>query len=177
MSKTWEITHIAVIAAVITTLALVTHLSGAPRVDSRAVNATSVSAAQPVQASSGRRAARSQQSDPHEIIVGPSGISNRYTLLGVDRKPISSARDELIVRLRVKSLATENLVSPFESDMLEIKSRELQLTNPSIAFRHPIPSGSSLSQDIVFTIPTGLSLKHMSLRIHYYNYQNEIPLE
>jgi hypothetical protein len=173
----WEATHIVAIVVAIATLALVTHLTGAPRVDSPALNATSVSAARPAQVSTGSGAARAQQSDPREIIVGPSGISNRYTLLDVDRKPISSERDELIVKLRVKSLATDNLVSPFESNMLEIKSSGLPPINPSTVFNHPIPSGSSLNQDIVFRIPTSVSLKGMTLRIHYYNYQNEISLD
>ena len=53
------------------------------------------------------------------MIVGPTGLSNRYTLVSVERRK-ESAHDVLIVSLRVESFATDGLVSRFESDMLEI---------------------------------------------------------
>ena len=184
----WEATHVAVIAGVITTLTLATGLFGAPRgatpqagsappnlqklmPSPSATTAQSGPPAQAIQASTA-----SHQSDPSEITVGASGISNRYRLLSVERKPGSSKSDELTVRLHVVSLAMEPLVSPFESDMLEIRSPGLQPINPSTSFRLPIPSGESRNQDIVFNIPQGLDLNRATLQIHYYNDQSEIPL-
>ena len=184
----WEATHVTVIAGVITTLTLATGLFGAPRgvtpqagsappnlpklmSSSSVATAQSVPPAQAVQASTA-----SHQSDPSEVTVGASGISNRYRLLSVERKPGSSKSDELTVRLHVVSLAMEPLVSPFESDMLEIRSPGLQPINPSTSFRLPIPSGESRNQDIVFNIPRGLDLNQATLQIHYYNNQSEIPL-
>ena len=184
----WEATHVAVIAGVITTLTLAAGLFGAPRgatpqagsappnlpklmSSSSAATAQSVPPTQAVQASPA-----SHQSDPSEVTVGASGISNRYRLLSVERKPGSSKSDELTVRLHVVSLAMEPLVSPFESDMLEIRSPGLQPINPSTSFRSPIPSGESRNQDIVFSIPQGLDLNRATLQIHYYNNQSEIPL-
>lgn len=96
--------------------------------------------------------------------------------LSVDRKPVSSKSDELIVRLHVESLAMENLVSPFESDMLEIRSQGLQPISPSTPFHLPIPSGNNRNHELVLSVPPNLSLKHATLQIHYYNYQGEIPL-
>ena len=191
---TWEVTHITSIVGVITTLTLAAHLGGTPHVEAPPGEPSTTSgpkpmasfpllltpqsdpAAHPVQAASQHNAARPQPSDPREITVGPSEISNRYTLLSVARKPISSTTDELIVSLHVESLATENLVSPFESDMLQISSPDLEPINPKTRFHHPIPSGNSLTQNVVFSIPTRLSLNHTTLQIHYYNDQNEIPL-
>ncbi len=94
----------------------------------------------------------------------------------MDRKPVSPTRDELIIRLHVDSLATEPLVSPFESDMLSLSGWEMEPINPTTKVRHPVPSGNSLNQDVVFSIPTSLDLNRATLQIHYYNYQNEIPL-
>ena len=184
----WEATHITVIAGVITTLTLATGLFGAPRgatpqagsappnlqklmPSSSAATAQSAPPAQAVQASTA-----SHQSDPSEVTVGASGISNRYRLLSVERKSGSSKSDELTVRLHVVSLAMEPLVSPFESDMLEIRSPGLQPISPSTSFRLPIPSGESRNQDVVFNIPQALDLNRATLQIHYYNNQSEIPL-
>jgi hypothetical protein len=71
----------------------------------------------------------------------------------------------------------ENLVSPFESDMLELSTPGQAPIHPSTPFRHPLPGGNSLNQDVVFTIPPTLVLSHTTLQIHYYNYRNELPLE
>ena len=68
------------------------------------------------------------------------------------------------------------MVSLFEPDMLQVYSRELEPTVPSIAFLHPIPSGNSLNRDVVFSISAGLSLKRVTLGIRYYDYQHEVPL-
>ena len=189
----WEVTHITVIGVVITTLTLVTYLFGSPRTEvppvagvplflrkdmspSSGGTAQSVPRALAVQVPTQHGTSASQQSDPREIIVGPSGISNRYRLLSLERKTVSPQSDELTVRLHVESLAMENLVSPFESDMLEITSPGLQPIKPKTPFRLPIPSGDTRNQDVVFNIPSGLSLNRTTLRIRYYNYQNDLPL-
>jgi len=67
-------------------------------------------------------------------------------LLSVERKPMSPAVDELTIKLRVESLAMENLVSPFESDMLELAAPELTSLHPKTSFRHPVPSRRSPSR-------------------------------
>lgn len=85
--------------------------------------------------------------------------------MSVERKPGPSGSDDLTVKLHVQSLALENLVSPFESDMLELKSPGAQPINPTAAFRTPIPSGSSLDQTITFQIPAATSLEHTTLQI------------
>jgi len=176
----WEATYITSIVAAITTLAFVTHLTGTPRVDTHppasATAALSVPSTPPAPLSSHPGATASRHSDPREVVVGPTGISNRYTLLRMDRKPISPTKDELIIRLHVDSLATEPLVSPFESDMLALSGWEMEPINPKTKFRHPVTSGNSLNQDVVFSIPSTLDLNRTTLQIHYYNYQNEIPL-
>lgn len=189
----WETTHIAVIAGVVTTLMLGTYLFGSPRgqiplalnglpkpqkqsSSSSAVAVQPVPPARAAQVPSPQGRTGSPPSDLHVVTVGASDISNRYTLLSVERKPVPSKDDELIVRLHVESFAMAPLVSPFESDMLEIRSPGLPPITPSASFRTPLPSGSSLNQDVVFSIPQGLSLNDATLRIHYYFYQGEIPL-
>jgi len=176
----WEVTHITSILAAITTLTLAIHLTGTPRLDThapeRATAALSIPATHTVHVSSHPGAAPSERSDPREIIVGPTSISNRYTLLRMDRKSISPTKDELVLRLHVDSLATDPLVSPFESDMLSLNAWEMDPINPTTKFHHPVPSGNSLNQDVVFSIPASLDLNRATLQIHYYNYQNEIPL-
>jgi hypothetical protein len=188
----WEATQIAIIAGVIMTLTLVTGLFGAPRgegaytlaptalsksMSSPAVVPTqSVSAPQSAQIASQPGAAGAQPSDTREVTVGPNSISNRYTLLSMERKAVPPKGEELILKLHIESLAMEPLVSPFESGMLEIKGAGLQPIAPSTAFRRPIPSGESRNEEIVFNSPQGLNLNEATLRIHYYNYESEIPL-
>jgi hypothetical protein len=181
----WQAAHVTIIVGVITTLALVTHLTGTPRPRIHPSGTAaplssvpmSVHPARPAQVSSRPRASGSPPSDPREVVVGPSGISNRYNLVSADRKPVSSTVDELTVRLHVMSLATENLVSPFESDMLDITSPGLQPIYPGTSFHTPIPAGNSQNKDVAFYIPASLSLKKAALNIHYYNYQKQIPLD
>ena len=108
--------------------------------------------------------------------VGPNEIANRYTLLAAERKQSSPSNDQLIVRLHIESLAMPPLVSPFESDMLEITSPDLPPINPSTPFKLPLTSGSSRNQEISFRLPAGFSLQDATLRIHYFNYEHEVPL-
>ena len=165
----WEATHLIVIAGVIAVLVLGTLLFGVPLGKAPRVS-------EPAAISQPVPAVGTEQSDPRKVTVGPREISNRYTLLSVDRKTVSSERDELVVKLQVESLAMEGLSSPFESDMLEIASPGVQPINPSAPFRSPVPSRSSRDQDIVFSIPPSLNLSHATLRIHYYIYRGEISL-
>jgi hypothetical protein len=181
------------IAGVVTALALVAHVCGVSRgknlvagsaaavlpkymTSPSVVTAPPVPATRGVQVSTRNGSSISEQSDPREITVGPSGISSRYRLLSVERKPVSSKGDKLTVKLHVESLAIENLVSPFGSDMLEITGPGPQPITPHRSFNLPIPSGHSRNQDIVFSVPPSLSLSHSVLRIHYYNHQSEIPI-
>jgi hypothetical protein len=80
------------------------------------------------------------------------------------------------VRLHVVSLATENLVSPFSSDMLDVRSPGLEPIDPKKSFHMSIPSGDSENQDIVFNVPASFNLEKAVLHIHYYNYRKQIPL-
>jgi hypothetical protein len=182
----WE----ATIFGVITTLTVVTHLIGTPppRIHLSAIATPMKSppqsygapiaadTSQPSQISSQPKPAHPPTSNPREVIVGPSGISNRYFLLSVDRRSLSATVDKLTVRLHVASLASENLVSPFSSDMLDITSPGLEPIDPKTSFHTPIPSGDTRNLDVVFNIPASLSLEKAALYIHYYNYQNQIPL-
>ena len=189
----WEATHLAIIAADILALALITHLLSAPLFSSRhrpnfpAVPQTpaSVSATDGIQPIPFRPVATdhyqptpaaSRPSDPNEITVGPSGINNRYKLTSVARRKDSPQGDKLVLTLHVESLATDPMVSPFESDMLEIHIPGQPPIKPNTPFRSPIPAGNTRNQDIAFSIPSSLSLDRATLQIHYYNYQDELPL-
>ena len=189
----WEVTRTAIVAAAFMALIIVTHLVDTPSSKTPAAkNArlTPPSHAQippldstvpfpdpnPVHLPAKRAPVASPPSDPRTFSVGPNEIANRYTLLGVGRKQISPEHDDLIVRLHIESLATDPLVSPFESDMLEITSPGSQPIKPSTPFRLPVPGGSSRNQDISFRLPAGFPLKEATLRIHYYNYEHEVPL-
>ena len=184
----WEATHLAIITTVVAIFALVAHLTGIPTTATRQparaplpnlIHDPAVGTAHPVSDSAGSpdpQSETSRQSDPHEITVGPNGISNRYRLQSVDRKK-STPHDMLVLSLHVESLATDGLVSPFESGMLEIRSPGIPPIKPNTPFRSPIPSGSSRNRDVAFRIPSTLSLDRATLRIHYFNYENEIALD
>lgn len=79
--------------------------------------------------------------------------------------------DDLVITLHV-----ENLVSPLASDIVGLESLGSKSINPSTAFRRPMPGGTTLSQEIVFSVPSSLNLNDATLRIHYYNCEGEIPL-
>ena len=188
----WEVTGSAIVASAIMALIVVTRLIDTPSSEMPAAkNAHPTSAnhvrfpsdtsvpfpdPNPIQLPAKRAPVASPPSDPRTFSVGPNEIANRYTLLGVGRKQISPEHDDLIVRLHIESLATDPLVSPFESDMLEITSPGSQPIKPSTPFRLPVPGGSSRNQDISFRLPAGFPLKEATLRIHYYNYEHEVPL-
>ena len=184
----WEVTHAMIILGVIITLALVTHLKGvqqAPAGGSEMVvpltPLSRTSTATPHNTDSDQiptRAKAPSRSTPatYEVIVGPSGINSRYTLISVERRRLSSTVDELTIKLHIASLAAPNLVSPFASDMLEIRSPDLEPIPPRTAFHTPIPAGESQNKDVLFNIPARLRLDRAFLHIHYYNYEKRIPL-
>ena len=60
--------------------------------------------------------------------------------------------------------------------MLDVRARGLEPINPQHPFSHRVPAGESRDEDIVFMIPSNLTLDRMALRIHYYNEEKEIPL-
>jgi hypothetical protein len=136
----------AVLGGVITTLTLVTHLTAPMR--TAAPSKADVAYRSPPRTS--------PPSDPRQIVVGPNSISGQFILLGVDRKRSTSATDQLTLRLRVVSRAIADLVTPFQSVMLEVRSQGLEPIKPQHSFSHPIPAGESRDEDIVFMIPASL---------------------
>jgi hypothetical protein len=190
----WEVTRTAIVATAFMALIVVTRLvddtPGGKTPPAKNARLTSPSHAQippldsttafpdpnPVRLPAKRATVASPPSDPRKFSVGPNELANRYTLLGVERKQVSPEHDDLIVRLHIESLATEPLVSPFESGMLQITSPGLQPINPNKVFRLPLPGGSSRNQDIAFRVPADFRLQDATLRIHYYNYEHEVPL-
>lgn len=187
----WEVLHITSLVAVVAILTITVHLMGIPRpqapvsrvspvgptASASVVPARSLTPSHSSKVPRKSNAAATAPSDPHVITVGANGISNRYTLLNMNRKAISPTQDALTIRLHVESLAMDNLVSPFESDMLVLVAPDQAPIHPMTPFRHPVPSGNSRNQDVVFTVPSTLALKHTTLQIHWYNYQNELPLD
>jgi hypothetical protein len=156
----WEGTLVAIIAGVIIVLTVVSHLTA--RTDlkdglaSRPIAMPAPAASRPT------------------LGHAPAG-SNRPQPADTSWKG-SMASDELTLRLRVVSRATDPLVTPFQSAMLELRSEGADPINPAHSFSSPVPAGSSREEDIVFIIPSNLNLDHAALRVHYYNEQKEIPL-
>jgi hypothetical protein len=60
--------------------------------------------------------------------------------------------------------------------MLQVRVPSEQPIYPQQAFSHPVPAGNAREEDIVFAIPSNLSLDHGTLRIQYFNEAKEIPL-
>ena len=110
-------------------------------------------------------------------MVGPNSISGQFTVLDIDRKRSTPESDQVTLRLRVVSRAIAPLVTPLESAMLDVRVRGLEPINPQHPFSHPVPVCESRDEDIVFMIPSNLTLDRMALRIHYYNEEKEIPLK
>lgn len=159
----WKATHITIIVRVIAALVLGrylfgisphgAHYNGSPQFPttkltphSSADTAQIAPLSPAISAHAGQGAGDSSPTDPREITVGPSGISNRYRLLSLVRKTGRPEGNDLVITLHVESLAAENLVSPFASDMMEMESPSPQSIRPSIAFHRPMPGGTSLNQ-------------------------------
>ncbi len=192
----WESTLLGIIGIVIATLGLVTHLIPAHPPSDQSPPATSkfgslqslppstkgTLALPPVKSGSqnkGHKVSSSQAppSDPRVVVIGPNSIRGRFTLLGIHRKPGISGSDELTLRLRMASLALPDLVTPFQSVMLEIRTEEQGPIQPEHEFSHPVPAGDHWDQDVVFNLPPSLRQTHAMLRIHYYPESKEIPLD
>lgn len=166
----WEALHIGAICAVITVLTVVSHLPGQTDGEVR----PTLREKAPVTHPSPRRTP--PLPDPREVVVGPNSISGQFTLLNIDRKRSTPETDQVTLRLRVVSRAIAPLVTPFESAMLDVRATGLEPINPQHPFSHPVPAGESRDEDIVFIIPSNLTLDRIALRIHYYNEEKEIPL-
>jgi hypothetical protein len=192
----WETTLIGVIGIVIATLGLVTHLIPTHPPSDQSPTATSkFGSLQPVPASTtgtlalppvksgslnkGHKvsSSRAPPSDPRVVVIGPNSIRGRFTLLGINRKPGISGSDELTLRLRVASLALPDLVTPFQSVMLEVRTEEQGPIQPEHEFSHPVSAGDHWDQDVVFGLPPNFRRTHAMLRIHYYPESKEIPLD
>jgi hypothetical protein len=192
----WETTLIGVIGIVIATLGLVTHLipphtpldqspaatSKFSSMHSLPANTAGALALPPVKSASPNKghtvsSSRAPPPDPHVVVIGPNSIRGRFTLLGINRKPSLSGTDELTVRLRVASLALPDLVTPFQSAMLEVRTEEQEPMKPAQEFSHPVPAGDHWDQDVVFNVPSNFRQTHATLRIHYYPESKEIPLD
>ena len=195
----WEASVIGIIGVMIATLGLVTHLTppGVPldadpngisklalpqsplgRVSGSSMRQSGKGASQDRHhGGSPARNSPPPRSDPLEVVIGPNSISGRFILMGVDRKPVTSTSDNLTLRLRVVSLAVADLVTPFQSTMLEVQMDGQEPIQPQLAFSHPVPAGNHWDQNVGFSIPSGPSLAHATLRIHYYPEAKEIPLD
>jgi hypothetical protein len=199
----WEVSLVALISALIVILAAVTRLFGHPRAPDQTMADTSTISKStsrrflanslpadlprpdPTEAlpartprtpvRSGRRP--SQTSDPHQVIIGPNTISGRFILLANNRRRTGLTTDELTLRLRVVSLAAANLVTPYQSWMLEVRAPGQAPIQPKEPFSHPVPAGDTREDEITFTIPSDLSLDHGTLSINYYNETKTIPLD
>lgn len=196
----WESTLVATIGAVIATLTLVTHLTArinpADRTSSYSAKsprplvseslpsyARAVQPMQPAPAmTSGEHSVRNRStrpsrkpSDPLEITIGPSSISGQFRLMTANRTQATPTSDKLTIRLRVVSRAMADLVTPFQSAMLEVRAPGLEPINPEQPFSTPVHAGDTRDEDIAFMVPPALNLDHAVLRIHYYNELKEIP--
>jgi hypothetical protein len=192
----WETTLLGVIGVAIATMGLVTHLipthppsdqnpsatSKFSSLQSLPAITTGTLALPPVKSGSQNKghkvsSSRAPPSDPRVVVIGPNSIRGRFTLLGINRKPGISGSDELTLRLRVASLALPDLVTPFQSVMLEVRTEEQGPIQPEHEFSHPVPAGDHWDQDVVFNLPPNLRQTHAMLRIHYYPESKEIPLD
>jgi hypothetical protein len=175
----WEALHVAAISAVVTVLTVVPHLPGHADSEGRPTARPTTTLASREKAVVTRPSPRRTPppSDPREVVVGPNSISGQFTLLDIDRKRSTPETDQVTLRLRVVSRAIAPLVTPFESAMLDVRASGLEPINPQHPFSHPVPAGESRDEDIVFIIPSNLTLDRVVLRVHYYNEEREIPLK
>jgi hypothetical protein len=194
----WEGALFAILGSAITLFTLVTHLTAHPerpdRASPRATPAIGPAATfhpmpdrvpvasrtRPKRTAVSRKPAAdrpaSGSSDALEVVVVPSPISGQFRLLASTRTPATPTSDKLTLRLRVVSRAVADLVTPFQSAMLEFRAPGREPINPEHPFSYPVPAGNSREEDIVFVIPSDLDLNRAVLRIHYYNELKEIPL-
>lgn len=197
----WEGTLAGIIGGLIIILTLVTHLTARPerpergglgptvRSDTPAFHpipdpqpatatTTPIQSWAPPKAAVTTRTARrpSKPSDPLQVVLGPSSISGQFRLLTINRTPATPTSDRLTLGLRVASRAVADLVTPFQSTMLELHSHALAPISPEHPFSYPVSAGNTRDEDIVFLIPSDLDLNHTVLRIHFYNELKEIPL-
>jgi hypothetical protein len=136
----WETALIGIIGAAIATLGTVSHLipvslpsdtsqSGPPKFGSpRSLPDGAMETPAP---SSKKNASpnkpraipspRALSSDSRVVVIGPNSIRGRFTLSGITRKLDTSGSDELTLRLHIASLALPDLVTPFQSAMLEVR--------------------------------------------------------
>jgi len=167
----WESTLIMIIGGVILVLTLVTHLTASSMAP---LPPAAVSQKRAITVGSARGPLKT--SEALEVTIGPSAISGQYTLLSATRTPATSTSDKLTLRIRLVSHAAADLVTPFQSAMLEVRSQGLTPINPEHPFSYPTQAGDSREEDVVFIVPSSLDLDRAVLRIHYYSDGKEIPL-
>ena len=191
----WEAALIGIIGVAIATLGVVSHLipaalpsDASPSVtpelgSSRSQPGDAVETAAPSSKKSASpnnpHAILSQtalSSDTRAVVIGPNSIRGRFTLTGITRKLGTSGSDELTLRLHVASLALPDLVTPFQSAMLEVRMAGEEPIKPQHEFSHPVSAGGHWDQDVVFSLPSDARQAHATLRIHYYPESKEIPL-
>ena len=198
----WEGTLAGIIAGAIMLFTVVTHLTadpGRPSItpagataqfgppafhptpDRTAAN-SNMPATQPWatrKAAGASRAARHppKPADPLEVVLGPSSISGQFRLLTLSRTPLTPTSDKLTLGIRITSRAMADLVTPFQSEMLQVRSHALQPINPEHSFSYRVSAGNTRDEDIAFIIPADLDLDHTVLRVLFYNELKEIPLK
>ena len=177
----WEGTLVAILGGVIMVLTLVSHLTARPDPTASAQwglgRVPSASTLQPTSAAASRkRVVAAKPSNPLEVVLGPSSIGGQFTVLAANRITATPTSDKLTLHLRVVSRAEADLVTPFQSVMLEVCTLGLEPFAPEHPFSHPVPAGSTRDEDIAFIVPSSLSLDRAVLRIHFYNEQKDIPL-
>ena len=96
--------------------------------------------------------------------------------MSANRTQATPTSDNLTLHLRVVSRAMADLVTPFQSAMLEVRVPGLEPTSPEHPFSDPVPAGDTRDEDIAFVVPSTLNLDHAVLRIHYFSELKEIPL-
>jgi hypothetical protein len=184
----WEGTLAAIIAGVIATLTLVSHLTARPdpltSAESGPGRMPGASALRPISPSSSRKAIRTAQSQPGsqkpsnplEVVLGPSSIGGQFTLLAANRISSTPTSDKLTLRLRVASRAVGDFVTPLQYVLLEVYTPGLDPIASEHSFSNPLPAGTTRDEDVAFVVPSSFALDRSFLRIHFYNEQKDLPL-
>ena len=177
----WEGALVAILGGVIMVLTLVSHLTARPDPPTSAQwglgRVPSVSILQPTSAAASRkRVVAAKPSNPLEVVLGPSSIGGQFTLMAANRIAATPTSDKLTLRLRVVSHAVADLVTPFQSVMLEVRTPGVDPIAPEHPFSRPVPAGNTRDEDIAFIVPASLNLDRTALRVHFYNEQKDIPL-